>query len=156
MGSDPTWDGESTSAVGSRVPRDCLARFRPHHNLISRCGAAGVCALPLAAIRRRPGAGRPTAGASEVRLGLHAHRVCPHGRFRYDERRGDGGSGGDGADCGRHNGDLQVSIPPRRPLRGGGGFAILFAVDALIVFLQLCGLFQVEWPEPQTPRKRGS
>lgn len=30
----------------------------------------------------------------------------------------------------------------------GGDFAILFAVDALIVFLQLCGFFQVGWLEP--------
>ena len=36
----------------------------------------------------------------------------------------------------------------------GGDFAILFAVDALIVFLQLCGLFQVGWLEPYLPRKR--
>ena len=40
--------------------------------------------------------------------------------------------------------------------------SVLNAVDSTlysgtpIVFLQLCGLFQVEWPEPQTPRKRGS
>ena len=36
----------------------------------------------------------------------------------------------------------------------GGIFAILAAVDALIVFLQLCGLFQVGWLDPQLPRKR--
>jgi len=28
-------------------------------------------------------------------------------------------------------------------------------VDFVIVFLQLCGAFQVKWLEPQTPRKRG-
>ena len=36
----------------------------------------------------------------------------------------------------------------------GGDFAILFAMDALIVLLQLCGLSQVGWLEPQLPRRR--
>jgi hypothetical protein len=36
----------------------------------------------------------------------------------------------------------------------GGIFATLVAVDALIVFLQLCGLFQAGWLDPQLARKR--
>ena len=36
----------------------------------------------------------------------------------------------------------------------GGDFVTLIAVDASIVFLQLCGFSQVKWLEPQTPRKR--
>ena len=34
-------------------------------------------------------------------------------------------------------------------------FAILLPVNALIVFLQLRGLFQVGWLDPRLPRKRG-